>query len=551
MDSGDDRGLDLGYQSLADMYDDIFVRYADRPMLLNFGVSFTYAEIDTLSMNFAKYLQGSLHMQKGERIALVMPNIIQMPIAIIGALRAGLSVVNVNPQYTSREMHYQILDSGATTVVILENFADRLSEIIDYTLVKNVIVTKLGDMFSNPKRYFYNLLNKYFNHGCPKYYFNVKTVSFNHALRHGARAEFRRDERDLDDLAFLQYTGGTTGRPKGAMLSNANLLSNMAQITLLDGSVLHYGGERLIAALPLYHVFALTVNLLFMSRIGGYIDLITDPRKLRLMVRDMIQFRPTCITGVNTLFNALTFNDDFAARFKKNDFHLVIGGGMAIQRSVAQRWKDITGTFISEGYGLTECSPIVAVVSADQGEYTGSIGNPLPYTKIKIMDQNSTEITGYNQEGELWVKGPQVTSGYWKREKDTQNALFDGWFKTGDIVVRLPNEQLKIVDRKKDMILVSGFNVYPNEIEEVVATHYKVKEVAAIGVKSENSGEQVKIFVVKKDPSLTQEEIIAHCYKYLAHYKVPKKVEFMNELPKSSVGKILRIELRKKENERK
>jgi long-chain acyl-CoA synthetase len=269
------------------------------------------------------------------------------------------------------------------------------------------------------------------------------------------------------------------------------------------------------------------------------------------MVRDMIQFRPTCITGVNTLFNALTFNDDFAARFKKNDFHLVIGGGMAIQRSVAQRWKDITGTFISEGYGLTECSPIVAVVSADQGEYTGSIGNPLPYTKIKIMDQNSTEITGYNQEGELWVKGPQVTSGYWKREKDTQNALFDGWFKTGDIVVRLPNEQLKIVDRKKDMILVSGFNVYPNEIEEVVATHYKVKEVAAIGVKSENSGEQVKIFVVKKDPSLTQEEIIAHCYKYLAHYKVPKKVEFMNELPKSSVGKILRIELRKKENERK
>ena len=515
MDSGDDRGLDLGYQSLADMYDDIFVRYADRPMLLNFGVSFTYAEIDTLSMNFAKYLQGSLHMQKGERIALVMPNIIQMPIAIIGALRAGLSVVNVNPQYTSREMHYQILDSGATTVVILENFADRLSEIIDYTLVKNVIVTKLGDMFSNPKRYFYNLLNKYFNHGCPKYHFNVKTVSFNHALRHGARAEFRRDERDLDDLAFLQYTGGTTGRPKGAMLSNANLLSNMAQITLLYGSVLHYGGERLIAALPLYHVFALTVNLLFMSRIGGYIDLITDPRKLRLMVRDMIQFRPTCITGVNTLFNALTFNDDFAARFKKNDFHLVIGGGMAIQRSVAQRWKDITGTFISEGYGLTECSPIVAVVSADQGEYTGSIGNPLPYTKIKIMDQNS------------------------------------GWFKTGDIVVRLPNEQLKIVDRKKDMILVSGFNVYPNEIEEVVATHYKVKEVAAIGVKSENSGEQVKIFVVKKDPSLTQEEIIAHCYKYLAHYKVPKKVEFMNELPKSSVGKILRIELRKKENERK
>ncbi|MCR4554655.1 MAG: AMP-binding protein [Succinivibrionaceae bacterium] len=548
---GDGTGsLKLEYSSLAELFDDILKKYAQNPMLRSFGVCYTYEQIDELSRNFANYLLHSLHMQKGERIALIMPNLIQMPIAIIGALRAGMVVVNVNPQYTSREIHYQILDSGASTIVILENFADRLSEIIDYTLIKTVIVTKLGDMFANPKRFIFNLINRYFYHGCPEYKFLAKTVTFHHALRHGSRVDYEPQNISLDDLAFLQYTGGTTGRPKGALLSNRNLLSNLEQIELLYGNVIHRGKERIMAALPLYHVFALTVNFLFMSKIGGYIDLITDPRKINVLVKELISFRPTAITGVNTLFNALTFNDEFANKGRNNDLHLVVGGGMAIQRSVAQRWKKITGTYIIEGYGLTECSPLVAVVSADEGEYTGSIGNPVPFTRVKIMDEHDQEITGCDREGELWVKGPQVTSGYWKREDDTRNAISDGWFKTGDIVIRLPNNQLKIVDRKKDMILVSGFNVFPNEIEEVVATHYKVKEVAAIGVKSSNSGEQVKIFVVKKDPSLTQEEIIAHCYKYLAHYKVPKKVEFMHDLPKSNVGKILRMELRKLENER-
>lgn len=542
--------IELDHSSLADLYDELFITYADRPMFLNFGVSYTYQQIDQLSQAFANYLVSSLHMQKGERVALVMPNLIQLPIALIGALRAGMVVVNVNPQYTSREMHYQLLDSGATTIVILENFANKLSQIIDYTLIKNVIITKIGDLFPQPKRFIFNLVNRYLNHGCPKYsLFNE--VSFMQALRHGAKHEIKKVEHSLDDLAFLQYTGGTTGRPKGALLTNKNLLSNMQQIEMLYGDVVNRGKERLIAALPLYHVFALTVNLLFMSKLGGYMDLITDPRKINMLVKEMISFKPTCITGVNTLFNALTFNEEFANKFKHNDLHIVIGGGMAVQRSVAQRWEKITGTSISEGYGLTECSPIVAVVNADQEEYTGSIGNPIPYTQVKIVDDQEQEIKEYNKEGELWVKGPQVTSGYWKREKDTKAAIFDGWFKTGDIVIRLPNGQLKIVDRKKDMILVSGFNVYPNEIEEVVATHHKVKEVGAIGVKSANSGEQVKIFVVKKDPSLTQEEIIAHCYKYLTHYKVPKQVEFLPDLPKSNVGKILRMKLRNLENERK
>lgn len=531
--------------SLSDMFSQVFQQFAEKPMLTSMGKTYTYREIGNLSENFGSYLINSLHMQKGERIALVMPNIIQFPIALIGALRAGMVVVNVNPQYTAREMHYQILDAGATTIVIIENFADKLSEIIDYTLVKNVIITKIGDMLDNPKKFVVNAICRFFMHGKPEYKLQ-KAVTFNHALRHGEKKHLYGVDIEPEDLAFLQYTGGTTGRPKGAMLSNANLLANIEQCCKEYGFILVKGEEKIIAALPLYHVFSLTVNLLLGSKIGGEIDLIADPRRFNNFVEEFLRFQPTLIAGVNTLFNAMTFNDKFLSHFIKGNLKIVMGGGMSVQKSVAERWEKITGTFIREGYGLTECSPVVAVSKPSLQGYTGCIGEPVYGTEVKIVGENGKVITEKNEPGELYVKGPQVTKGYWKREKDNLNSFDGDWFKTGDIAAWQDNNQLKLVDRKKDMILISGFNVYPNEIEEVVAMHDKVKEVAAIGVKS-STGEAVKIFVVKKEHSLTKEELIAHCYNYLTNYKVPKLVEFVNDLPKSNIGKILRIKLKELE----
>lgn len=534
--------LTLSYKSLGEMYNKIFQKYLDRPMLSNLGTVFTYHDIDRLSSAFASFLINELHMKKGERIALVMPNIIQLPIAIIGAIRAGIVVVNINPQYTSREIHFILLDAGVNTIVMVENFADRLSEIIDYTQIRHVILTKIGDMLPQPKRFLVDLVNRLFFKGKPKY--NLPNFyPFRRALSRGKKEGLDSVSVTPSDLAFLQYTGGTTGKPKGALLTHRNLLSNIEQILAEFSEVLVPGQERILSALPLYHVFALTVNLLMVSRIGAHARLITDPRKIASLVREIASFKPTFITGVNTLFNALTHNRNFAGL----DFSFikyVVGGGCAVQKNVAERWNNITGTFILEGYGMTECSPLVCVCAHDTKSYTGNIGKPVLWTKVRIVDNAGHDIIEKDVPGELWISGPQVAGGYWNRDEDTRSSFQDGWFHSGDIGVWQDGGVIKLVDRKKDMILVSGFNVYPNEIEEVVSSHSKVVEAGAIGVKSVSSGEVVKVFVVRSDNSLTKEELQEYCYSKLAHYKVPKQIEFVSNLPKSNIGKILRTKLR-------
>lgn len=534
--------INLEFRSLNEMYNHVFQEYHDCPMFSNLNTIYTYHEIDKLSGAFASFLINEFHMKKGDRIALVMPNIIQLPIAIIGAIRAGIVVVNINPQYTSREMHFLLLDAGVNTIVMLENFADRLSEIIDYTLVRNVVLTKIGDMHPQPKRFFIDVINRLFYKGKPKY--NIPNFySFRKALSIGKKVGLDSVDIMPNDLAFLQYTGGTTGQPKGALLSHRNLLANIEQILSEFSEVFENGKERILSALPLYHVFALTVNLLMVSRIGAHAALITDPRRIKNLVRVIGKFKPTFIPGVNTLFNALTYNKTFT-QLDFSTIKFVIGGGCSVQKNVAERWNAVTGTFILEGYGMTECSPLVCVCSHNTKSYTGNIGKPVVSTKVRIVDSEGHDIIDLNTPGELWIKGPQVSCGYWNREKETRNSFSNGWFHSGDIGVWQEGGVIKLVDRKKDMILVSGFNVYPNEIEEVVSSHGKVIEAGAIGVKSATSGEQVKVFVVRSDNSLTEEELLEYCYVNLAHYKVPKKIEFVSSIPKSNIGKILRNKLR-------
>ncbi|MBQ8707254.1 MAG: AMP-binding protein [Succinivibrionaceae bacterium] len=539
--------LEVPFRSLADMFAHACSAYADRPMATCFGTTCTYGRIGHLSICFSSYLLNRLRMKKGDRIALVMPNILQMPVAIIGALRAGLVIVNVNPQYTSREMHYQLLDAGVTTIVILENFADRLAEIIDYTMVRHVIVTRLGDLLGPVKGRALDFVNRRLNKTGRGVRFGGY-CSFRQALKLGRQAPVEPVKSDPDDIAFIQYTGGTTGIPKGAVLSNYNLLANIQQALLEYGPVLENGRERIISALPLYHVFALTVNFLLVTWVGAHSCLVPDPRKIRYLVKVFRDFRPSIMTGVNTLYNALTFNRDFA-KVDFSSLKLVVGGGCSVQKSVAERWQRITGTFILEGYGMTECSPLVCVGPVEQKTYTGSIGRATRFTQIRIVDEKGCDIHDRDTPGELWIKGPQVTRGYWNRESDNASSFTDGWFHSGDIGVWKEDGFIRLVDRKKDMILVSGFNVYPNEIEEVICTNAKVAEAAAIGVPSSSSGERVKVFVVRRDASLTEEELVAYCYQYLAHYKVPKHVEFVNSLPKSNIGKILRARLRQMEEQ--
>ncbi len=541
----EEKKLSLPYKSLCEMYNEVFQKYYDRPMLTNLGTTYSYHDIDRLSGAFASFLINELHMKKGNRIALVMPNIIQLPIAIIGAIRAGIVVVNINPQYTSREIHYILLDAGVNTIVMVENFADRLSEIIDYTLVRNVILTKIGDMFSQPKRFIIDWVNRIFYKGKPKYHL-PNFYPFRKALSLGKNVGVESIQFSPNDLAFLQYTGGTTGRPKGALLSHKNLLANIEQILAEFGEVFDLGHERVLSALPLYHVFALTVNLLMVSRIGAQAQLITDPRKISNLVQEIDNFKPTFITGVNTLFNALVHNKSFAS-LDFSYIKYVVGGGCAVQRSVAEKWNNVTGTFILEGYGMTECSPLVSVCSHKTKSYTGNIGKPVLGTQVRIVDNEGRDIVDKDMPGELWIKGPQVASGYWNREEASRNSFCNGWFHSGDIGVWQDDGVIKLVDRKKDMILVSGFNVYPNEIEEVVSSHRKVVEAGAIGVQSNSSGEQVKVFVVRSDNTLTEEELQQYCYSKMAHYKVPKKIEFVSSLPKSNIGKILRTKLRELE----
>lgn len=529
------------YTSLLDMFDNAASCYADDPAFINLGQVITFAELEERSRAFAAYLQNALQLKKGDRVALMMPNLLQYPIALFGILRAGMVVVNINPRYTPSELEHQLKDSGAEAIVIVSNFAHTLEKVVFNTAIKHIILTRMGDQLSKPRSMLVNFVVKYIKRLIPQYHL-PNAISFRSSLHCGRDMQYVRPDIQPQDLAFLQYTGGTTGIAKGAMLSHANMLANLAQLKGAYGSVLRIRQELVVTALPLYHIFALTVNCLLFIDIGSCNLLITNPRDVPGMVKALRQYPFTMISGVNTLFNALVNNKDFCD-MDFSRLRLAVSGGMPLQKSVSESWQTLTGQNLLEGYGLTECSPLVAVNPYDLKEYNSSIGLPVPSTDIRLLNQQGKEVA-WGEAGELQVRGPQVMMGYWQCPEETREVLQDGWLSTGDIC-RIDKEGfLHIIDRKKDMILVSGFNVYPNEIENVVVMNDKVKECAAIGLPSESSGEKVRICVVKKDASLTQEELIAHCRKYLTSYKIPKDIEFYDDLPKSSVGKILRRKLR-------
>ncbi|GHW21385.1 long-chain-fatty-acid--CoA ligase [Vibrio cholerae] len=531
------------YPSLVEMFEQSVHKYADQPAFMNMGAVMTFRKLEERSRAFAAYLQNDLKLKKGERVALMMPNLLQYPVALFGVLRAGLIAVNVNPLYTPRELEHQLNDADARAIVIVSNFANTLEQIVANTQVKHVVLTSLGQMLPRAKGTIVDFVVKYVKGMVPKYDL-PGAISMRKALHKGRRLQYVKPFMSGEDIAFLQYTGGTTGVAKGAILTHRNMVANVLQAKGAYGPVLQEGRELVVTALPLYHVFALTVNCLLFIEMGGRNLLITNPRDIPGFVKELQKYPFTAITGVNTLFNALVNNEDFHELDFKN-MKLAVGGGMAVQRAVAERWKKTTGVHLLEGYGLTECSPLVTGNPYDLTDYTGAIGLlPVPSTEVRIVD-DAGNVVPNDQVGELQVRGPQVMQGYWQRPEATKEVLnAEGWLSTGDIVKFDEQGLIHIVDRKKDMILVSGFNVYPNEIEDVVALHGKVLEVAAIGQANDVSGELVKIYVVKRDPSLTKDEVIAHCRKHLTGYKVPKLVEFRDELPKTNVGKILRRVLR-------
>lgn len=530
------------YSSLVEMFEQSVQKFADQPAFMNMGSVMTFRKLEERSRAFAAYLQNDLKLKKGDRVALMMPNVLQYPIALFGILRAGMIAVNVNPLYTPRELEHQLNDADAKAIVIVSNFAHTLEKAVANTPIKHVILTSLGQMLPKVKGTAVDFIVKYVKGLVPKYHL-PGAISFRKALYKGRRLQYVKPFLEGDDIAFLQYTGGTTGVAKGAILSHRNMVANVLQAKGAYGSLLRDGRETVVTALPLYHVFALTINCLLFMEVGGANLLITNPRDIPTFVKELQKVPFTAITGVNTLFNALVNNEDFK-ELNFSHLRLSVGGGMAVQRAVADKWINITKCYLLEGYGLTECSPLVAAYPYDLKEYNGSIGLAMPSTEVRIIDDEGN-VLGFDQTGELQVRGPQVMEGYWNRAEATKEVITqDGWLSTGDIV-RFDDEGfMYIVDRKKDMILVSGFNVYPNEIEDVVALHSKVLEVAAIGQPHDTSGEVVKIYVVKNDDSLTKEELIAHCREHLTGYKIPKIVEFREELPKSNVGKILRRELR-------
>ncbi|WP_018624823.1 long-chain-fatty-acid--CoA ligase FadD [Kangiella aquimarina] len=531
------------YSSLLAMFDESVEKFGDRPAVTNLGVTLTYRELDQKARDFASYLQHELGLQKGDKLALMMPNLLQYPVCLFGAFRAGLAVVNVNPLYTPRELEHQLNDSEANAIVILANFGDTLEKVADKTNLKHIIVTQVGDMCAQPKRFIVNFVVKHFKKMVPS--FNLEqSHNFVDAMQKGAAKEPSPVELTSDDTAFLQYTGGTTGVSKGAVLTHRNMVANVLQTHAWMGPFLNEGKETIITALPLYHIFSLCVNCLLFAKAGGHNIYITNPRDMKDFCKTLKKYPFTAMTGVNTLFNGLLNTP----AFRELDFSklkLSVGGGMAVQKSVAERWQELTKTPLLEGYGLTETSPVVSMNPLDLESYNGTIGLPIPSTDIEIRDEEGNQVE-IGQPGELWVKGPQVMKGYLNRPKETAEVLKDdGWLATGDMATIDEKGYLRIVDRKKDMILVSGFNVYPNEIEDVVALHPGVLEVAAIGEPDDVKGEVVKVVVVKKDSTLTEDDVIKHTREHLTGYKIPKVVEFREELPKSNVGKILRKELRK------
>lgn len=530
------------YSSIVDIIETSFTKFKDRPAFSCMGKGLTFGEVDELSKKFASFLQNNLKLQKGARVALMMPNILQYPVALFGIMRAGMVAVNVNPLYTERELEHQLKDSGAEAIIIFANSAAILERVVAKTDVKHTIVTQIGDMLGFPKSLIVNTVIKHVKKMVPAW--NIPDhIKFLDALAMGDEDSFNRETPTLEDIAFLQYTGGTTGVSKGAVLTHGNIVANMLQARAWITNTVKEGEEIIITPLPLYHIFSLTANCFIYSSVGALNVLITNPRDIPGFVKELSKWKFTALTGVNTLFNALLHNDDF----KKLDFStlkVTLGGGMAVQRAVAEKWKQVTGKPLIEAYGLTETSPAACINPLDIPEYNGMIGVPIPNTDMKILDDDGNEVA-MGEAGEIAIKGPQVMKGYWQRPEETDKVMTnDGFFKSGDIGCVNEKGFFKIVDRKKDMILVSGFNVYPNEVEDVVVSHPKVLEAAAIGVEDEKSGEVVKIFVVKKDDSLTEDEIMNFCKNELTGYKRPKFVEFRDDLPKSNVGKILRKDLR-------
>lgn len=517
-------------------------KYSDNPAFANFGKTISYADVDRLSTQFANYLVHDLKLKKGDRVALMMPNILQYPIAIFGVLRAGLTVVNTNPMYTARELKHQLVDSGAKVIVVMEMFAHTVVDVVKDTAIQQVVTTCVGDMLGFPKGPIINFVLKHVKKSIPEYSL-PGAVKFNNALAAGAKHQLPTIDIRSSDIAFLQYTGGTTGVAKGAMLTHRNLVANMQQASAWIGTNVKPGKEIIITALPLYHIFALTSNCLVFMKFGGLNYLITNPRDMAGFVAELKKIPFTAITGVNTLFNGLLntkgFNEiDFST------MHLSLGGGMAVQRAVAERWKKVTGVTLVEAYGLTETSPAACMNPLDMADFNGAIGLPISSTDACLMDDDGKPVP-LGEPGELCIRGPQVMDGYWQRPEETAAVIdSEGWLHTGDIAKMDAKGYFYIVDRKKDMILVSGFNVYPNEIEDVIATMPQVLEVAAVGVPDEKSGEAVKVVIVKKDQSLTAEQVKAFCKENLTGYKLPRLVEFRTELPKTNVGKILRRELR-------
>ncbi|MFT3758821.1 long-chain-fatty-acid--CoA ligase [Thauera sp.] len=530
------------FRSLVDLFEQSVRRFASRTAYICMGKGITYAELDRLSAQFAGYLQGELKLPAGARVALMMPNLLQYPVALFGTLRAGYTVVNVNPLYTARELEHQLRDAGADAIVIVENFAHTLEQVRAQVPVKHVVVTSLGEMLGFPKSMLVDFVVRRVKKMVPSWRLDG-AVRFSDALARGGRHRLLPVELGHENIAFLQYTGGTTGKAKGAILTHGNIIANLQQAHAWIAPFVKEGEEVIITALPLYHIFSLTANCLTFFKIGAVNVLITNPRDIPGFVKELGKHKFTVITGVNTLFNALLNNSDFA-RLDFSNLRVALGGGMAVQQAVAEKWRKVTGIPLVEAYGLTETSPAVTINPLDLPEFNHAIGLPVPSTEISIRDDADVEQP-VGQRGELCVRGPQVMRGYWQLPEETARAFTpDGFLRTGDIAVIDDKGFISIVDRKKDMILVSGFNVYPNEVEDVVAGHPGVMEVAAVGVPDERSGETVKVFVVRKDPNLTEKELIAYCQQNLTGYKVPHRIEFRDELPKSNVGKILRRELR-------
>ena len=536
----------LKHNSLVEMFEEGFANYRDKEAYECMGKSLTYREVDELSKAFAAYLQKECGLAKGDTLAIQMPNCLQYPVVLIGGLRAGLKIVNTNPLYTPREMEHQFKDSGAKAIVIVENFASNLEKIVENTDIRHVITTGLGDLLGGLKGGIVNFVVKYIKKMVPSY--NLpNAVSLKAALDKGKGQTLDKPSISQDDCAFLQYTGGTTGVSKGAMLSHKNVLSHTEQIIWWFNPLLDEGkSEIMITAIPLYHIFALTVNGVFMFKIGAKNVLITNPRDMKAFLGELKKQSFTLMTGVNTLFNGMLNQPDF----KNIDFSnlkATIGGGMAVQDFVAEKWQKVTGSPLVEGYGLSETSPVLSCNPLDGTHKRGSIGLPTPSTELGIFTEDGQQLA-QGEVGEICARGPQVMSGY--LNKDNSNVFFEGgWFRTGDMGLMDEEGFFKIVDRKKDMINVSGFNVYPNEVENVIANHDKVLEVAAIGVPDKKSTEAVKVFIVKADPSLTKEEIDLYCDENLTGYKRPKHIEFRDSLPKSNVGKIIRRELREEEGQ--